>query len=127
MDIFKLASLGVVAALCALVLKRREPALAVLLTIGAGVLMLNAGRDALATVRGFADSLSRAVGLEAELWKPVWQTVGIGIVTRLSAAVCRDAGEGGLAAFLETSGGVTALLAMLPLAQALLDTLSELL
>lgn len=127
MDIFKLASLSVTAALCALVLKRREPALAVLLVLGTGVLLLHAGRDALATVRGFADSLSRTVGLEEALWKPVWQTVGIGIVTRLSAAICGDAGESGLAAFLETSGGVAALVAALPLVQALVDTLAALL
>lgn len=127
MDIFKLAGLGVLATLCALTLKRREPALAFLLVLGTGALMLNAGRDALATVRGFVDALSRIAGLDAALWKPVWQTAGIGIVTRLSAAVCKDAGESGLAAFLETSGGAAALLAAFPLAQALVDTLAELL
>ncbi len=127
MDIFKLAALGVLCALCALALRRQEPALAVLLTLGTGLLLLREGAAALAAVRGFADSLSRTASLEPALWRPVWQTVGIGLVTRLASAVCRDAGEGGIAAFLETAGAALALLAALPLAQALLDTLAGLL
>lgn len=127
MDIFRLSALGVVAALCALVLRRREPALATLLIIGTGFLLLRAGADALASVRGFADSLAQTAKLETAVWKPVWQTVGIGLVTRLSSAVCKDAGEGGVAAFLETVGAALALLAALPLAQALLDALGALL
>ena len=127
MDIFKLSALGVVAALCALVLRRREPALATLLIIGTGFLLLRAGADALASVRGFADSLAQTAAIDAAVWKPVWQTVGIGLVTRLSSAVCKDAGEGGVAAFLETVGAALALLAALPLAQALLDALAALL
>lgn len=127
MDIFKLAAIGVVAALCALVLRRWEPAVAVLLVLGTGLLLLQAGAAAFASIRGFADSLSRTADLESAVWKPVWQTVGIGLVTRLSSAVCRDAGEGGIAAFLETVGAALALLAALPLAQSLLDALAALL
>ena len=127
MDVFKLSALGVTAALCALVLRRREPALATLLIIGTGLLLLRAGASALASVRGFADSLAQTAKLETAVWKPVWQTVGIGLVTKLSSAVCKDAGEGGVAAFLETAGAALALLAALPLAQALLDALGALL
>ena len=127
MDIFKLCAVGVLTTLCALVLRRREPALATLLIMGTGFLLLQAGADALASVRGFADSLAQTARLESAVWRPVWQTVGIGLVTRLSSAVCKDAGEGGVAAFLETAGAALALLAALPLAQALLDALGALL
>ena len=48
-------------------------------------------------------------------------------MTRLASAVCKDAGEGGVAAFLETAGSALALLAALPLAEAVFDTLSSLL
>ena len=57
----------------------------------------------------------------------MWKTVGVGVVTRLASAVCKDAGEGGIAAFLETAGSALALLTALPLAQAVLDTLGGLL
>ena len=127
MDIFKLSALAVTAALCALVLRRQVPELALVLTLAAGTILLGQAMDCVAGVRGLTDSLARTAGLSIQVWKPVWKTVGIGLVTRLASAVCKDAGEGGVAAFLETAGSALALLAALPLAEAVFDTLSSLL
>ena len=127
MDIFKLAALAGTAALCALVIRKQVPELAVVLALTAGCLLLGQTVEAFSAVRGLADRLSRAGQLSSEVWTPVWKTVGIGIVTRLSAAVCRDAGEGSVAAFLETAGAVLALLCALPLMEAVLETLGALL
>ena len=127
MDILKLAALSVTAALCALVLRKRVPELAVVLVLAAGVLILSQAMEALAGVRGLMDSLARTAGLSPEIWKPVVKTVGIGIVARLAAAVCKDAGEGGVAAFLETAGAALALFTALPLVETVFDTLGALL
>lgn len=127
MDIFRLSAAAVAAALCAVILRKRVPELALVLTLAAGGLLLGEAVTALASVRGLADALARSAGLSLEVWKPVWKTVGIGVVTRLSCAVCRDAGEGSIAAFLETAGSALALLAALPLVEAVFDTLSSLL
>lgn len=127
MDIFKLSALGVTAALCALILRKRVPELALALTLAAGVLLLGQSLPALASVRGLADRLAHAAGLSPDVWAPVWKTVGIGVVTKLASAVCRDAGEGSVAAFLETAGAALALLAALPLVEGVFDTLSSLL
>lgn len=127
MDIFKLAALAVTAALCALVLRRQVPELAVALALMAGCLLLGQAVDAFSAVRGLADRLSRTGQLSSVVWAPVWKTVGIGVVTRLAAAVCRDAGEGSVAAFLETAGAALAVLCALPLVEAVLETLGALL
>lgn len=127
MDIFKLAALAVTAALCAVFLRKQVPSLALALSLAAGAILLGAAMGSLAAVRGLADSLSRTAGLSPQLWKPVWKVAGVGVVTRLAAALCRDAGEGGLAAFLETAGVALALLTALPLLEAVLDVLAELL
>lgn len=127
MDIFKLSALAVVAALCALTLRGKVPELAVVLALAAGVLLLGQAVDAMAAVRGLTDSLAHTAGLSPNVWQPVWKTVGIGVMTRLSSAVCMDAGEGGVAAFLETAGTALALLTALPLIETVFDTLSALL
>ena len=127
MDIFKLSALAVVAALCALPLRGKVPELAVVLALAAGVLLLGQAVDAMAAVRGLTDSLAHTAGLSPNVWQPVWKTVGIGVMTRLSSAVCKDAGEGGVAAFLETAGTALALLTALPLIETVFDTLSALL
>ena len=127
MDIFKLSALAVVAALCALTVRGKVPELAVVLALAAGVLLLGQAVDAMAAVRGLTDSLAHTAGLSPNVWQPVWKTVGIGVMTRLSSAVCKDAGEGGVAAFLETAGTALALLTALPLIETVFDTLSALL
>lgn len=127
MDIFKLSALAVVAALCALTLRGKVPELAVVLALAAGVLLLGQAVDAMAAVRGLTDSLAHTAGLSPNVWQPVWKTVGIGVMTRLSSTVCKDAGEGGVAAFLETAGTALALLTALPLIETVFDTLSALL
>lgn len=127
MDIFKLSALAVVAALCALTLRGKVPELAVVLALAAGVLLLGQAVDAMAAVRGLTDSLAHTAGLSPNVWQPVWKTVGIGVMARLSSAVCKDAGEGGVAAFLETAGTALALLTALPLIETVFDTLSALL
>ena len=127
MDIFKLSALAVVAALCALTLRGKVPELAVVLALAAGVLLLGQAVDAMAAVRGLTDSLAHTAGLSPNVWQPVWKTVGIGVMTWLSSAVCKDAGEGGVAAFLETAGTALALLTALPLIETVFDTLSALL
>lgn len=127
MDILKLAALAVIAALCALTIRGKVPELAAVLALAAGCLLLGQAMEAVAGVRGLADSLARTAGLSARVWKPVWKTVGIGVVTRLAAAVCKDAGEGGVAAFLETAGAAVALFTALPLVEAVFTTLGGLL
>jgi len=127
MEIGKLAALAVTAALCALVVKRQTPELALVLALAAGALVLGQAVDAFAQVRGLMDRLAQTAGLSVEVWKPVVKTVGIGILTRLAAAICRDAGEGGIAAFLETAGAALALLTALPLVETVFDMLGGLL
>lgn len=125
MDAIQLSALAVTAALCALTLRGRVPALATVLALAAGTLLLSRTMDGMARLKGFSDSLASLAGLPPAVWKPVRKTVGVALVTKLSAAVCRDGGEGSLAAFLEAAGTVLALLAALPLLEALLGELEN--
>ena len=59
--------------------------------------------------------------------RPRKKTVALALITRVTAEVCRSAGEGGVAAFVETAGAVLALTAALPLMGAVLTLLEELL
>ena len=73
------------------------------------------------------DKLAQAGGLSAGLVEPVLKVTGIAIVTRLAADFCRDAKEGALSSAVETAGTALALAAVLPLMNAVLDMLAQLL
>ena len=59
--------------------------------------------------------------------EPVVKTVALSILTKLTVEICRSAGEGGVAAFVETAGTALALLAALPLVRAVAQLMGELL
>ena len=117
-DILKIAAAAVAAAVCAVVVKQRAQEVGLVLTMALG---------AVESVRALMDELGEAAGLSPAVLAPVLKTVGIAILTHISAEVCRDAKESGIAAFVETAGAAVALCVALPLLRAVLDTVTGLL
>ena len=123
----KIGAAAVAAALCAVVVRKQSPEIALALGIGACAVIVLWCSGALTAVMELADKLAEAGGLSARAVEPVMKTAGIAIVTRLAADFCKDAQEGGLASAVELAGTALALAAALPLMSAVLDTLGELL
>lgn len=123
----KLAAVGVTAVVLSAVLKKNTPELALLLALAAGLWMMSLAAGGLRAVVALMEELAGQAGLPETLLEPVFKTVALSILTRLTAEICRSAGEGGVAAFVETTGAVFALLAALPLMQAVARLMGELL
>lgn len=126
-DMMKLAAAAVAAALCATVVRKSAPEISLVLVLAAGALILTTGLSAMSGVVDVMNELTDSSGLSPALLAPVLKTVGISVLTYVSAAICRDAREGGLAAFLEVSGSAMALLVSLPLLKTVLGMITELL
>ncbi len=109
------------------VLRRHTPELGLLLGLVAGLWILGLCSGALGAALDLLRELIALTGAEDELLSPVVKTVAISLLTRLTAEVCRGAGEGGLAAFLETAGTVFALGVALPLIRAVVVLMGEML
>lgn len=123
----KLAAVGVTAAVLSAVLKKNTPELALLLVLAAGLWMLGSVAAGLGAVVELMEELAGQAGLSEALLGPVVKTVALSILTKLTAEICRAAGEGGAAAFVETAGTVLALLVALPLVRAVAQLMGELL
>jgi stage III sporulation protein AD len=123
----KVAAMAVTAALCAVVVRKQAPDLAMVLALVAGAAILYSCVQALTEVLDFLDELSELGGLSSSVVKPVVKVAGIAVVTRITTEVCKDVQEGGLASAVETAGTVMALLTAVPLMTAVLSTLNELL
>ena len=100
-----------------LVLKKDAPAIAFLLVLTAGVILL-------LRVFSAAGSASQC-GLDSALYLPVCKAVGVAVVVRITAALCRDAGQSALAAKMEIAGAVLTLSVCLPLFEQVLDLITE--
>ena len=115
------------AALCAVVVRQRAPELAALLTLAGCVLLLGRTLPMLEEVRARMEDLSGRAGVSPEVLLPVMKTVGLAVLTRLSASLCRDAGEGSIAVALEMAGSAAAVVVALPLLDMVLDLVMDLL
>lgn len=123
----QVAVVAIAGALCAVVVKPHAREIALAVSLCAGAVILLAVLQAAGEIKTLFSALAEAAGLAPAVLSPVLKTVGIAILTRITAALCRDAGEGGVASFVEVAGSVLALVVTAPLLQAVLDTLSALL
>lgn len=123
----KLAAVGVTAVVLSAVLKKNTPELALLLALAAGLWMLAQAAVGLGAAAAMMRELAGQAEVSEVLLEPVVKTVALSILTRLTAEICRSAGEGGVAAFVETAGAALALLAALPLVRAVAQLMGELL
>ena len=123
----KLTAVGVTAAVLSAVLKRNTPELAMLLALCAGLWMLALAAEGLVAAVALMRELAGQAGLSEALLEPVVKAVALSILTRLTAEICRSAGEGGVAAFVETAGSALSLMAALPLVRAVAQMMGELL
>lgn len=124
-DIVKIAAVGIIAAVCAMVIRKQAPELSVLLTICTVAVILIGCIGAMSAIRSYMDELSGIGGLTATVVGPVIKVTGIAIISRFAADFCRDAKESAMASAVETAGSVIALIAVLPLMDCMLDLIGE--
>lgn len=106
-------------------LKKDVPAIAFLLTLTAGVLILPRAFDLVGgTMQRFSGLLTQG-GITQSLYLPVLKTVGVAVVVRIMSALCRDSGQSALAAKLEIVGAVLALSMCLPLLEQVLELVAD--
>lgn len=125
--ISQVSALGLVAALCAVVVRKQAPDIGLVLAMCGVAIILAFSMGLFEPVRTLMDELGERAGLSAEVLTPVVKTVGIAVLTRVAAELCRDAQEGGLASAVEVAGGACALLTCLPLLKAVLQLVLDLL
>ena len=119
--LFKAAGLAVAGMVLTVLLKKQAPELGVLLALFVSCTILLLSFELLGEVFGFMRGLIGFTGLSEDVVLPVVKTAGIAIVTKITADLCRDAKESGIASGIEMAGAVIGLYVVLPLFQSLLD------
>jgi len=125
-EITRLVAVALVGTVFCVMIKeqRREIGLALSLTVG--MLMLAISLTGMKTALENMQHLGELAGLSAGMLLPVVKTVGIGLLTHISAELCRDAGERSLAAIVEIGGSLSALLVALPLLSTVVTVITGL-
>lgn len=127
MDMIALGAAGVVAALCAVVVRQKTPEIAVVLVAAACVLLLWNTLPLLETIRdviGRAGRFGRHLAHRSAAHAP---DRGTGPGDKLAASLCRDAGEGGVAPLWRWPARRQPVLVSLPLLKMVLQLVMGLL
>lgn len=127
MSMLQISAAALAGTLCLVTLRSQNSAFTMLVAIATcGVILLGVAallRDLLTFLR----QLAVLAEVDTALLTPVLKTAGIAAVTGLTAQITRDSGSGSIAMAVELCGTVCALYAALPLLEAVLGLLSELL
>ena len=121
MDIFALCCIALIAAMLSLTLKKYNGEIAIVVSLGASVLIMAAVFSAASPVFEEIGRLYRGTGLREEYGKILLKCLGVGLVCQLAGDTCRDAGETALASKVDIAGRVTVLVLALPMLSQLVE------
>lgn len=119
--LIKAAILGIAATLIALLLKKSNPEMTLLLSIGAVAVILVVAVELASGVKEMAQLAVALSGVSSAILSPVLKCVGIAIVTRIAADICKDAGQSSVSSSVELVGTAAALYVSMPLMKTLLQ------
>lgn len=128
MDIItKAAAICVAASVIVLLIRKNSPELALLLATAAAVAVIAACSGAVSDIVASVKGIAEKAELDLTVLSILFKTVAVSVITRLSADVCRDGGQAAAASAVELCGAVSALYLALPLIEAAVKTVEELL
>lgn len=126
MNILAICAAGIVAAVLALLLRRQSPQISLLISVGAGVvLLLTVIREVVLTADEI-QAILNAGGISAEYIMILLKTLGICYITEFTCDTVTEAGLMSLSTNISFVGKITVLVTAMPLFRDILKTVSSL-
>ncbi len=124
MSITVFAACAVVVCILVVTVKQLRPEMGTVMLAAAGVVMLAAAVEYLLPAM---ESIARTVSSTGagEYSAVVFKALGVCLVTKIAADICRDSGQNTIASHVETAGRAALLVLSLPLLASVLDVSSE--
>ncbi len=126
MGIWQLVALGLISAVLSLLVRQSKPEMAVFLAVAAGLVIFYLLLDKIADILTVLTSLTEEAGINLLYLETVLKIVGIAYLADFGSQICRDAGEGAIAAKIEFGAKILILVLAVPVLLAVLNTLLEL-
>lgn len=128
MEAAKIGGLVMVGLTALLILRQYKPEWASFLRLAVTVVAVGLIVTVAGGILSYLRELTAGTGVElGETWEILIKALGVAFLTEISASVCRDSGEGGLAGWVEMAGKLELLLLSFPLIRTVLDTAVSLL
>lgn len=127
MEILQYVGFGLVTAVLAVLIRKHRPELALLLSTAAGALLFILVLGKVGAVIDVLRDLAVRANINLLYLGVVLKIVGIAYIGDFGAQLCRDAGEGALAAKIEFAAKVLILVLAVPIILAVVESLFKVL
>lgn len=124
--LIKCAAIALVGAVCALLIKSKNPEQSFVLSMLCAVCVCFAAVCLISQLSGFVEDVIAVSGISSAIYTPVIKCVGIALLTRIVCELCKDAGQSATSAAMEYLGSAAAVLVVLPLMQSMLKSIGDL-
>ena len=124
--LLRVCGVAFLALICAVLLKSINPSGALLIVVAACAVMIWIILPSAQALIAYCRQLAKTTGLELGIMTPLIKTLAICITAKITAELCRDAGERALAVKVELAGVVFGLICALPLLSETLRMIGEL-
>lgn len=126
MEIIKIVGLGLVVTILIVIIKQQRPELAVQLGIVAGVVIFAMMLGKIVSVINVMKQIAQKSNVSMLYMGTVLKIVGVAYIAEYGAQVCKDAGEGAVAAKIEFAAKVIVIVLAIPIIVRVFDNLIKL-
>ncbi len=123
MDIMQIVGLSLITVILAIILKSNKPEMAMFLSIIVGIIIFISLLGKIKVVLDVVRDISSRANLSMIYLGTILKIVGIAYIADFGAQICRDAGEGAVAAKIEFAAKILVLILAVPIVLSVLNSL----
>jgi stage III sporulation protein AD len=121
-SIIHISILAIIAVIAAVLIRKHQPELSMLICLGMCVLLLFYITQAFQEIYSFFESVAGT--LQLEYIGVLVKLIGIAYICEFSSGLCRDAGYQSISGQIETVGRIAMLAISLPIMKAIIETVN---
>jgi len=122
MSILQIAAIGIITAICCVMIKEHNSQVALLVGIAGGVLILLSVVEYFLNIFTILSGFMDASGIPSGVYATIFRIIGIGYIADFSAGIVEDTGQKALADKILLGGKLIIMVLSLPILQLLFDT-----
>jgi len=123
MDILQIVILGIITSILFIVLKDAHAAIAYLLIIVTGIIILSVVITQIGTVLKLLESLGQKASIDGIYMETILKIIGIAYIAEIGSNIVRDAGLSSVASKIELAGKVFILILAVPIITAVIEAI----
>jgi len=124
-ELIRIAAIGIVTAVMAVVVSQKQPELGMLISAAFGIMALIVAFGKAGAIIGLLENIIGQAGIDSKLLVPVLKVTGMAYIAQFAVDTCKDVGQNAIASRVEIVGKIMMLVVAVPIATSLIRIISN--